>query len=157
MDDREKKKLTRRFTVLWFLLLALFLFQFFIWRQDQSKRSNDYSQLLSYVNSIKPKQGEAGVNGLSGMDGINGKDGKNGSNGQTTVITNDTTIYKETPVVVKGEKGDAGNTAPKLQIQLDPVTGDLETKYEDDDFWHVLIPCVNLLNKCGIENGSAAQ
>lgn len=37
--------------------------------------------------------------------------------------------------------------APELETRLNPATGDVEVKYENDRFWNVLIPCATI-NDC---------
>jgi len=94
-----------------------------------------------------------GVDGHTPVKGIDYQDGQNGSNGLNgkSSVSKDTStiIIKETPV--KGDKGDKGESADPAPLQVarvNPSTGDLETKYDNTDFWQVLIPCKKLLAGC---------
>lgn len=105
-----------------------------------------------------------GRDGYTPVKGIDYHDGTN------SVSTN-TTVVKEKPV--NGQNGTNGDSAYQIavkhgfvgteeqwlaslkgaagigvQVQLNQLTGDLETKRDNDDFWTVLMPCNKLLVSC---------
>lgn len=110
----------------------------------------------NYVGTPGPK-GESIVGPIGPM-GETIK-GEKGDPGQTTIIENNTTVYRTE--TIKGEKGDPGEAgekgadAPTLQVQLNPDTKDLEYKYSTDTFWTVLVPCKQLMKDC--KDGKPAE
>lgn len=79
--------------------------------------------LIKQYSEIIEKVGERGPKGDKGDKGDRGEPGRDG-------VT--TTIIKEIPSL----------------IQINPITGDLETKLETDSIWQVIAPCNILLVSC---------
>ena len=138
----------RRFTILWFISLLLIMVMIFFTRRadnaslekyidQQVKQSIPVNQEQQLPSPLHGKDGKDGVTtvitkqdiqheivtlpGMPGRDGIDGKNGKDGIDGK-----------------------DGRN----LEIQVNPESGNLETKYTGDVFWQVLVPCERLLKSC---------
>lgn len=108
-----------------------------------------------------------GVDGYTPRKGVDYRDGKDGKNGKDSKSTH-TTVVTQRPV--NGSKGLSaydiavkhgfvgtelqwlaslkGESGIGVKVQLNPTTGDLETKRDDDDFWTVLAPCSRILIGC---------
>lgn len=159
MSDDEYKRLMRRFTVGWFLLLALIIL-FMIISQRQANGLRNYidhrvsselvSQLPVITDTAPTVKGDQGLQGEPGPKGDKGDRGADGIQQQTTVLE-----ASPAPTVVNGKDGANGLDGRTPEIQVNPVTGDLETRYHGDEFWQVLLPCVKLLVGCGnIQDGT---
>lgn len=151
MDDKNYKRLMRWFTVMWFVVLALLLLVLVRLQKSTS------AELKEYVNQQVSESRERIIDDLpEPLPGKDGKDGNDGQDGVTTIIEQQTTHVvtqpgqpgPQGPAGSAGEKGEPGERGRELQIQLNPETRDIETKYEGDDFWQVFIPCVELLVGC---------
>lgn len=146
MDDKQKRRLNRQFAVTWFLLLVMILVALFLATSRPRVESHNF------VGAQGPK-GES-IAGPMGPPGESIK-GEKGDPGQTTVIESNTTVYRTETVQgekgepgEKGEQGVPGQDAPALQLQVNPVTKDLEYRYSGDTAWSLLIPCIELLKEC---------
>lgn len=149
MDDKEKRRLNRQFAVTWFLLLLMILaVMFMVARRPEIQTHNFVGQQGAKGDSIVGPIGPVGES----------VKGEKGDPGKTTVIENNTTIYRTE--TVKGERGDTGEKgqdgkpAPVLQIQVNPESKNLEYKYDTDSLWTLLIPCDQLIKDC---NGTITQ
>lgn len=129
---------------MWFLVLIVILL---FWWSNSHNTEGLKKYVDQRVNEVAMQQKLAN----DVRQPVDGEDGKNGADGQTTVIEKHTTeIVTKTETIQgeKGEKGDKGDPAPKLEVQFNEQTGSLETKYDTDNFWQVLIPCGKLLVGC---------
>lgn len=147
MDDKHYKKLMRRFTVMWFLALAVIILLWIIDTRSARREMQRYVETQLTMQKQQPMDLPEPIPGKDGRDGIDGQDGTDGKDGVTTTIERRITEV----VTVPGEKGDQGEQGLRgreLQIQLNTETGNLETKYEGDDFWQTVVPCVELLTRC---------
>lgn len=144
--NNHDKKLNRKINIAFLLMFILIILVIISIVRNEHANSIDYSKIKTAKGDTVV--GPIGPTGLQGKDGIDGRDG---SNGNTTVIEKNTTVYQ--PVKGEkgdqGEKGDPGDPAALQQIRINPATGDLETKYTNDDFWNILVPCIDLLKQCG--------
>jgi len=114
-------------------------------RQQIMSIKRDINNLQNSI--VIPKDGKNGKNGQDGYTPVLGKDyfnGINGTDGKDSTSTN-TTIIKEVPL--PGEKGDKGDTGPKLEIRVDPDSCLLMTRYTGDDLWDVQ---AQLPKPCGV-------
>lgn len=149
MDDKEKR-LKRQFTVTWFLLLIMIIILIFMYARGPKVESHNFI-------GQKGETGQVGAIGQPGPQGLQGIQGETGDPGQTTIIENNTTVIQKEPIVgekgAKGDKGEKGEPAPRIEIQLNPATRNLEVKYSDTDLWNVLVPCEQLLRSCTEEVG----
>jgi len=106
---------------------------------------------LKVIKGINGKNGYTPIKGIDYFDGAPGKDGTNAIS-TNTVVEKDTTTVQEVPLQgtqgAQGEPGTPGKDAPELEIQIDPTTGNLETKYSTDAIWNTLVPCQQLLVSC---------
>lgn len=105
--------------------------------QDKSleKVNREILSIKQDVTKIKEKSAKPGKDGRDGKDSV--------STHETRVVTKEKTIVKEKPL-----KGDTGEKAPRQLTQINPVTNNLETKYENETFWKLLVPCKKLLAGC---------
>lgn len=104
-------------------------------------------QNVANAKTIEPiiHHGIDGKDGLS-IKGDTGNKGEDGKDSQSTKTQE--TIIKEVPIVVHGKDGADGVSPPELEIQINPETGDLETKKSNYKFWTTLIPCNELKVSC---------
>lgn len=132
MDNRKHNK---GFTILWFSLLLVILFQLFLlFRSQKPPVINNYvGKKGDTGQSIVGPQGYSGVQGLTGI-GLQGVPGPAGTDGTTTIINNTTNIPVPGP---KGDQGDIGTPGRRqiLQVTQDCV---LQSQYEGDDLWQVI-------------------
>jgi hypothetical protein len=90
--------------------------------------------------------GPQGATGAQGNPGTNGTNGSDGLNVTPQAIAQAVSDYLALNPVsgTQGAKGDAGDI---LQIQVDPTTCILQSKYQDSDSWTFLaqlpIPCAS--------------
>ncbi len=153
----DQKRLMRRFTILWFISLVLILAILFVTLRDNKESVRRYidqqiqSASLTKAEPIAGKDGKDGVDGITrtveeqkiihetvtlpGPAGPAGQNGLNGRDGQD------------------GKDGLSGKDGRELLIQVNPETGDIETKYSDDSFWQVLLPCEAIQKVCEVEDG----
>lgn len=133
-------KHNRGFTILWFSLLLVILFQIFLLlRSEKAPVINNYIAKKGEAGqSIIGPQGPSGAQGLSGLQGVVGPAGTPGKDGVTTVINNTTNIPVSGPQGEKGAQGVPGKSGKQLQIMVDPETCQLQSKYVTDDFWQVI-------------------
>lgn len=91
-------------------------------------------------------------NGIDGKDGVSiaGENGKDSVSTHTqTIIEKETVIKEQVPLApLPAKDGAKGADAPRLLIQLNPLTNNLETRYENTPFWEVLVPCEKLIISC---------
>lgn len=127
--------------------------------------SNQIKQLKVAVDNKTSKvivyRGEDGKTPLKNVDYFDG------INAVSYVKTNTVTREKEMPPIngltppcyfettqcrgAAGEsiKGEPGENAPRQELRINPNTGALESKYEDETFWMVLLPCEKIQLQCG--------
>lgn len=141
------KKLRRLFTVTWFLLglvLAGIIYMYFVVSGHEQQ---------PVINNYVGQRGQKGetVVGPRGDVGPIGPQGLQAAPTQPTVIENQTTITQpaiQGPQGDKGEPGEKGDPGVGIQIQVNPLTKDLEYRYDGDTFWNILIPCSELIKSC---------
>lgn len=155
--DKDQKKLMRRFTILWFVSLGLILLVIFLATQQNQREVERYvdKRIENATLSQPIPQVPEPIPGQNGKDGV------------TTTIEKQHIIHETItlpgPVGLPGRDGAPGKDGVdgkdgrQLLIQINPITKDLETKYADDSFWQVLIPCKQLLTKCGEQNGTVTE
>jgi hypothetical protein len=149
MNDKQYKKLMRWFTIAWFSLLVLIVVMIYTSYQGSTR------EMRNYVNQqIDPKKLMETIEVPEPVPGVKGEKGEDGT---TTIIEKKTVVHEILPGE-KGEKGDKGDRGEKgekgdpgtvIDVRINPVTGDLEKLYVNDDFAEVLVPCERLLIGCG--------
>lgn len=135
MNDRKHNK---GFTILWFSLLLVILFQLFLlFRSQKPPVINNYvGRKGDTGQSIVGPQGPVGQ-GLPGLS-IQGPMGPSGSPGATTIINNVTNVPVPGPIGDVGPEGKPGVNAAQLLIRVDSKSCELQSKYDGDDFWQFL-------------------
>lgn len=154
-NDNEIKRLKRFIIISWSMLLILIVGLVF-WASINIKELKSQVQLAvnkqpTIVHGINGSSGPQGLPGVSivgaqGLQGTNGTNGSNGVNGQTVTpeeLADSISQYLlDNPVVSQpgppGIQGNAGQDGRTLQIQVDQVTCQLESKYDDSDSWSVI-------------------
>lgn len=132
----NNQKNNRGFTILWFSLLLVILFQIFLLLKSQKP---------PVINNYVGKKGDTGqsiigptgVPGVRGLTGI-GLQGPDGSDGSTTIINNTTNVPVAGPAGEKGDEGKPGTDGAQLLIRVITESCQLQTKYEGDDVWQFL-------------------
>lgn len=129
-----------------FGILCLALITYFV--SDKIATLQTTITNIAQIQKLKPNvyNGTDGKDGesIKGADGLNGVDGKNGQDSQSTYIERNT--IEQVPLA--GTEGQPGKDAPMQETRINPETGDLETRMENDAFWNVLIPCDQLMKSC---------
>lgn len=156
MDDKQYKRLARMFTVMWLFLLAAVIVILFLMPKDNTAELKRYIDTRTDAVHLLDVMEAAGFqqlpprDGIDGRNGVDGQDGKDGTDGKTIVTER---IIHETITLPgeKGAQGDRGEPGLTPKLQINPVTGDLETQYEGDKFWQVLIPCAQLQKTCEVQ------
>lgn len=125
----NNQKHNKGFTILWFALLLVILFQLFLlFRSQKPPIINNYiGKKGDTGQSIIGPQGISGVQGLAGI-GLQGAPGKDG----LTQIFNNTVN-----VPIPGPQGQQGDVGPQGRQQVLRVNGDciLQSQYDGDDGW----------------------
>lgn len=145
MTDNDQKKIMRWFTITWFFLLAMIFAIIFLAVHD----SKPQTIIKNYIG----QKGES----VTGPQGAIGPVGPQGTPGEMKTIETQKVVH-ETVVTPgdKGEKGDQGPIGRSMEWQFTPQEG-LLTKYSDDTFWQVTIPCEFFIMGCGEEDGSTVN
>lgn len=117
----------------------------------------DYQQIDSMIRNRvaelpKPIDGVRGQDGVSaaGSDGSDGKGGQDGTSGksayQTWLDQGNVGTEQDFLLALKGAPGQDAIGAPgrEIELQSNPLNGNLEWRYIGDDSWQLL------LNKCKI-------
>lgn len=148
MNPNQYKRLMRAFTVLWVsMLIVILVLIFLLVRPQKPPVINNYSRKGDPGQSIIGPQGSTGIQGLAGV-GLQGPAGQNGAPGVTQIITNTTNVPVPGRQGEKGNDGKPGADGAQLLIRVDPVSCQLQTKYDSDDFWQAL---AQLPTPCTIE------
>jgi hypothetical protein len=146
-DDDEIRRLKRFIVISWGLLLAVVLLLAVLGSLQASKLNRSIQVSNTAPKIIKGVDGKDGLPGEQGLPGIPGSPGTPGTDGQN--ITPDQIVAAVTQYMtlnpVTGQQGPAGTDGKNLQVQIDPASCLLESKYDTDAFWSVLaqlpIPC----------------
>lgn len=131
--------------LVWFTLLFLLVFAITTHAFGKSHPVIGAAGNTGSAGAIGP-QGEAGLNGQSivGPQGIQG----------TTGITIEGAPGPKGDQGAQGEPGTPGKTQ---EFRMNPDTGDLEYKYDNDRYWTVLIPCDQLNTCVEADDGSSTK
>ena len=125
-------------------VVVLALFSVFSFVKDLG----DDRKIENLASAVESKTNKTIV--YNGKDGANGKDGVDGINAVSYSITELT--IKEVPLMGEmgpvGPQGEQGLPGPKMYIQNNSDTGDIEVRYENQRFWSVLVPCVEIKLEC---------
>lgn len=148
-NDNDFKRLKLIIVLTWVLgLLTLIGITFYFSYQIKTLKDS-----ITVVHSEKPIvihgiDGKNGVNGLPGLSivgaqgpiGIAGTNGMNGQSVTSAEIAAAVTTYLQTNPVIgqTGKAGKPGTTGQSIEVQVDPVSCQLESKYPSDDSWTFL-------------------
>jgi hypothetical protein len=143
--DKDQKKLMRKFTLLWFVSLAMILVILFLSVRDGHNDTRRYvdqqikETLLANPISEPPEQPIPGKDGKDGRDGTDGKD----SMSTTTVVQQPITTILQQNVPIPGEKGEKGDRGlpgqPGREIELGIKDGQVVWRYVGDEEWQTLV------------------
>lgn len=135
----NNQKHNKGFTILWFALLLVILFQLFLlFRSQKPPIINNYiGKKGDTGQSIIGPQGISGVQGLAGI----GLQGASGKDGITQIFNNTVNVPIPGP---QGQQGDIGAQGRQevLRVDQDCI---LQSQYDGDDGWTNLaqlpVPC----------------
>lgn len=151
MKDEMKRK--DRFIIVSWLLLLLIIVGLTTWASVEIRNLKSEIQLAisKQPTVIKGIDGREGLQGVQGVSGINGLNGSNGVNGQSVTPEQIATAVSQylqanPPASVQGPPGKDGVNGKSIQIELDPVTCSLQSKYDDSDSWNILA----IIPGCGV-------
>lgn len=149
MPDPKDKRLMRWFGFTWFLLLVMLIVLIYaLTHEDKQDVHNHYiDKPEDSAYQVALKNGFTGneIEWLESLKGSDGIDGRNGMDGTRVEVIREIVVERTTPM--KGDTGDPGTDGRMPELQWNPETG-LESRYEGDSFWQLLIP------KCEIKDCS---
>lgn len=92
-------------------------------------------------------QGQTGIS-LQGSPGPQGVQGQPGVNVTPDQIASAVSDYLQANPPIQGGQGDPGISGREVELQSDPLTGDLEWRYVGDSFWQPLLKLCQITNTC---------
>lgn len=152
MNSNDEIRRLKRFIIISWVLLLLIVIGLVVWASLQFRHFNEQIQVASSKTPVVIR----GIDGKQGMPGLSimGSPGQSiqgppGQNVTPQEIAQAVAAYLQAnPVVAMvGNSGKDGNDGLTLQLRIDPITCQLESKYTISDDWSVVaqlpMPCTS--------------